>query len=61
MIFINEEKEKIKAVGILIKHFEKDSAKLMKKVDSGSELWLGTLMMKIKVDNITGKEKSIKQ
>lgn len=57
--FLDNEDDKIRAVKILIKHFEKDPERMIEKVDSDSGLWQRTQMLKLNVDTITGKEKII--
>ena len=61
MIFADKEEEKLKAVKVLIRHFEKNPERLMKKVDSNSGLWQRTQMLKIRATDITGKEKALKK
>jgi uncharacterized protein len=61
MVFVDNEQEKINAVRILINHFEKNPGKLMEKVETNSGLWQRTQMLKIRLNRVTGKEKTLKQ
>ncbi len=57
--FINEEAKKIETIKILLNHFEKDIKKMMTKVNQKSDTWLNTEIFRLKVNNITGKERNI--
>jgi len=61
MLFVEDEEEMIKGIKVMLGHFEKNPERIMKKIDEKSKTWLNTQMLKIKVNDITGKERNIQK
>jgi len=57
--FINDETKRIYGIKILINHFEKNPDLMMKKVNEQSTTWVKTQILKLNIDEIVGKERSI--
>jgi nitroimidazol reductase NimA-like FMN-containing flavoprotein (pyridoxamine 5'-phosphate oxidase superfamily) len=59
MKIIEDEEGRVQAVRVLIDHFEKDAARMMKMVNTNTMDWKRTAMFQFKIHEMTGKEKNI--
>jgi hypothetical protein len=59
MVFIEDEDEKKKGIETIIRHFEKNPARMMARIDSGSKSWQNTQMLKLTIREITGKKRTV--
>jgi hypothetical protein len=57
MGFLTEKSERIRAVEVLIKHFEGDPAAQMVKIHQETAEWENTRMLRLKIREMTGKER----
>jgi nitroimidazol reductase NimA-like FMN-containing flavoprotein (pyridoxamine 5'-phosphate oxidase superfamily) len=57
MEFLENDAERVKGIEVMINHFEKDPAKMMAKVHPGTGTWTNTVMMRLTITEITGKER----
>ncbi len=60
MEFVSDEEERLHAIRALIDHFEKEPALLAGKIDSSSEEWKRTCMLRLAIDESSCKERKRK-
>jgi nitroimidazol reductase NimA-like FMN-containing flavoprotein (pyridoxamine 5'-phosphate oxidase superfamily) len=56
MELLEEEAERVKGIEVMINHFETDPAKMMAKIKPGTEAWRSTVIMRLTIAEISGKE-----
>lgn len=60
MEFISDEEERLHAIRVFIEHFEKEPGRMAGKIDSKSEEWKRTCMLRLAIDHSSCKERKRK-
>jgi nitroimidazol reductase NimA-like FMN-containing flavoprotein (pyridoxamine 5'-phosphate oxidase superfamily) len=56
MELLDDAADRVKGMEVMINHLEENPEKIMAKVHQGTESWKNTVMMRLTIDEITGKE-----
>lgn len=56
MELLEDEMDRGKGIEVIIKHLEKHPEEIMAKVHGGTETWRNTMMMRLMIAEITGKQ-----
>ena len=60
MQFVQENTEKLRGINVFLDHYHESKEKLLMKIKTNSSTWINTQILKLKIDNITGKERNEK-
>ena len=52
-----KDKKKLYGINILLDHFNESKEKMLAKIDTQSESWQKTQVLKVTIEEITGKER----
>jgi nitroimidazol reductase NimA-like FMN-containing flavoprotein (pyridoxamine 5'-phosphate oxidase superfamily) len=55
--FVDDEADKLAGITIITKHFEKNPERMLAKANVSNPGWLNTQILKLRIDEITGKKR----